>query len=423
VNFQELRVKLWRRRWAVAVLVLLLAAGGYWLLPMLLGPSMTAFTVARNELVQTVVASGRVESPSRIDIGTQITGQVARVPVTEGQSVKAGEQLIVLDDRDEKAAVAQARAAVNQAEARLRQIRELARPVAEQTLAQAQANLGNVQKQYQRTQDLAAKGFVGKAQVDDGQRNLQVAESQVETARLQVQSTRADGTDFAIAQTNLQQARANLQAAEAKLGHATIAAPLAGTLISRNVESGDVVQPGRVLMVLSPAGKTQLVVQIDERNLRYLAIGQRALAAADAYPGKKFPVDVAFINPGVDSTRGSVEVKLNVPSPPDYLKQDMTVSVDIEVARLPNALSLPPEAIRDAAGNTPWVMLVADGHAQRRNIKLGVRGDTRTEIIDGLVEGDIVLPATGKAVASGARVRVSLNTTTKTNSNARAGTK
>jgi HlyD family secretion protein len=158
-------------------------------------------------------------------------------------------------------------------------------------------------------------------------------------------------------------------------------------------------------MVLSPAGPTQLVVQIDEKNLRYLSLGQRALGSADAYPGRRFPAELVYINPGVDATRGSVAVKLNVPSPPDYLRQDMTVSVDIEVARLPHALSLVPEAIRDSASAAPWVMLVAEGRALKRRVKLGVRGDSRVEILDGLAEGDTVLRATGNTVAEGARVR------------------
>jgi HlyD family secretion protein len=405
VDRLELRSTWMRWRWYALVALLLLVAGSYWLVPMVLGPSVPAYIVKRGNLVQTVVASGHVESPARIDIGAQLTGRVTSVPVAEGQTVKAGESLVVLDSSDEAAAVQQARAALSQAEARLRQMRELTLPVAEQAMAQADATLENVRKQYERTKDLAAKGFVGKSQLDDAERNLQVAKSQAETTQLQAQSTRKDGTEFAIAQANLQQARASLQAAQARLGHATISAPLAGTLISRNVERGDIVQPGKVLMVLSPAGRTQLVVQIDEKNLRYLALGQHALAAADAYPGKKFAVEVAFINPGIDASRGSVEVKLDVPSPPDYLKQDMTVSVDIEVARLANALSLPLAAIHDAAGTAPWVMLAVNGHAEKRRITIGVRGDTRVEILDGLIESDLALPATGLILVEGSRVR------------------
>ena len=104
-------------------------------------------------------------------------------------------------------------------------------------------------------------------------------------------------------------------------------------LIARNVERGTVVQPGKALLVLAPAGDTQLVLQIDENNLGLVALGQKALASADAFPDKTFAAEVTYINPGIDITRASVEVKLTVAEPPDYLRQDMTVSVDIEVAR------------------------------------------------------------------------------------------
>lgn len=102
-------------------------------------------------------------------------------------------------------------------------------------------------------------------------------------------------------------------------------------LIAREVEAGDVVQPGRELMVLAPAGETQIDVRIDEKNLAQLAIGQRALASADAFPADRFTAVLFYINPGVDSLCGSVDMKLRVPDPPAYLRQDMTVSVDAEV--------------------------------------------------------------------------------------------
>jgi HlyD family secretion protein len=95
--------------------------------------------VLRAEFAQAVVASGHVEAPFRVNIGSQVTGVVVDVPVEEGQSVKAGDILIVLDDREAKAVVVQAEGAVAQAEARLRQLRELTLPSAEEALAQARA--------------------------------------------------------------------------------------------------------------------------------------------------------------------------------------------------------------------------------------------------------------------------------------------
>ena len=88
-------------------------------------------------------------------------------------------------------------------------------------------------------------------------------------------------------------------------------------------------------MKLSPSGDTLLVVQVDEKNLGSLALHQRAVVSADAFPKQVFPAEVVFINPGVELDRASVEVKLRPLDPPNYLTQDMTVSVDIEVARHP----------------------------------------------------------------------------------------
>ena len=137
------------------------------------------------------------------------------------------------------------------------------------------------------------------------------------------------GSDEAAAHTAVQVAQAAQASAAARLRYARIAAPVDGVLIARSVEPGDGVQPGKVLMVLSPKADMQLVLQIDEKNLHLLRLNQAAVASADAYPNKKFDAELAYINPKVDPLRGSVEVKLTVPKPPAYLQQDMTVLVDL----------------------------------------------------------------------------------------------
>ncbi len=396
----------WRRWTAIAVGALLLAwAVVTWGVPFVFGPQVQAVRVRRLEIVQTVVASGRVASPARIAIGSQTTGQVAAVPVVEGQMVQADQLLVRLEDADARAAVEQARAAVALAMARIDQLRTLTLPVAEQARLGAEANHSNVQQQWSRTQELVGAGIASQADLDAANRALQIANSELETARLRLQAVQPGGADLGIALGDLRQANASLQAAQANLDHTTIGAPVDGTLIARTVERGDIVLPGRVLMELSPTGKTQLVVQIDEKNLRHLAVGQTALAAADAWPEQRFRARLVFVNPGIDASRGSVEVKLDVLDPPDVLRQDMTVSVDIEVARRPAATSLPPQAVQDAAGKAPWVLLVVGGRAERRSVQLGARGDSHLEIRDGLAEGDVVLLAGSPAIAAGSRVR------------------
>lgn len=165
-----------------------------------------------------------------------------------------------------------------------------------------------------------------------------------------------------------------------------------------------VVQPGVALLGLAPDGQTQLLLQVDERNLGKLALGQMAVASADAYSTQRFNAVVSYINPSIDITRASLEAKLTVTDPPAYLRQDMTVSVDIEVARRDNALILPGRSVHDTLSSAPWVMGVRGGRAYRQPVLVGLQGGTDVEIIDGINELDQVVPGSS-GVLTGQRIR------------------
>jgi HlyD family secretion protein len=394
-----------RHKWAVAGVAACVVAGAVAAVRLWEGPAANASQVVRRDFVQTVVATGHVEAPHRVDIGAQVTGTVARVPVAEGQTVAAGDVLIELEAAELRAAERQAEVAVAQALARVRQLQDLQAPLAEQALRQARVNLDNAHSNQVRNEELFRKGFIGEAALEDSRKAVDLADAQLRSAQKQLETTRPAGSDFALAATAVAQAQASLDAARARSRYASIAAPAAGVLIARNVEAGDVVQPGKVLMTLSPAGRSQLVVDIDEKNLRLLALAQPALASADAYPQERFAAQLVYINPGVNAQTGAVEVKLDVPDPPSYLKQDMTVSVDIEVARRPQALLVALAAVRDAGSAAPWVMRVENGRATHRALKLGLAGGGFAEVLDGLQEGDVVLDAAA-AVKDGGHVRV-----------------
>ena len=397
-------------RWRTPALVLLiaLAAAVFFGRNFFLGEPVEVLEVIKADLVQSVVASGRVVTPQRVSIGVEVTGRVGSIPVKEGQSVTRGQSLVALEDKDEQATLAQAAAAVAQAEAKVRQLREVGLPTAEQNVLQAEANVRQLRRVVERNKELQAKGFIGQAALDDSQRNLEVAESQLRSAQLQVQSNRPKGSEAALAYSALEQARANHSLALARLEQHNIRAPADGVLIGRNVEPGTIVQPGKELMVLAPSGETQLVVPVDEKNLAKLSLGQKALGSADAYAGQRFAAEVAYINPGVDAARGAVEVKLRVPQAPAYLRQDMTVSVDIEVARRNGATVMATEALRDAAGDKPWVLAVRDGHAVQVFVKPGLRGDGRIEVLDGLAPGDLLIPPSNGLARAGQRVRAAV---------------
>lgn len=395
----------WSWRWRVIGLALLLGLVAYVAVPRVLGPVIVVVPVLRGDLVQSVVASGRVETPHRVNVASQITGKVAEIPVAEGQSVTAGQLLVVLEDSELRATVAQAESAVILAETRLRQMAEVTLPVLRENFSQTESNLLNAEQQFNRSSTLSSAGYGTLVQRDADRKTLDVARALVRAAQLQVTSSSPDGTDYVIAENNLVQARAALLIAGSKHGYTRIHAPVAGTLIGRTVEPGWVVAPNQTLMVLSPAGETQVVVQIDEKNLGLVAVGQRALASADAFPDQVFPVELTYLNPAVDAARASVEAKLRVPAPPGFLRQDMTVSVDIVGAERHGTLVLPVTAVRDAAGPSPFVLRVREGRAERQVVKIGLRGVRQVEILEGLTEGDIVVPVTAP-VTDGGKVRV-----------------
>ena len=374
-----------------------------------LGTPIDAQYVTQNDLTQTVVASGRILTPQRISIAAETIGRVAAIPVIEGQMVKRGQLLIQLNDLDERANVANANATLLQANAKLRQLREVVLPTANQSLSQANSNVEQLRKQLARTTELKQKGFISQAQLDTAKRDFDVANSQVNAARLQVQTNQAAGSDLALANAAIAQANASLKLAKIKQQEDAILAPADGTLINRDVEVGDTAQPGKELMVLAANGQTQIVVLLDEKNIAKIAVNQAALASADAFANQRFNAIVSYINPGIDATRGSVEIKLRVTNPPAYLRQDMTVSVDIITAHRANTLIIPSATLRDASSKAPWVMVVRNKRTLRQNVQLGLRGDNQVEVLSGLKKGEVLIVANVGTIKANQRVRINNN--------------
>lgn len=397
------RPDLRRWPWRIALgLALAVAAALAW--RAVRGTEVPAALVTRGDMVQRVVASGRVLAPARIQVGSVVLGRVTRVAVDKGDRVKAGQVLVRLDGDEARAALAQARGALAQAEARLEQVAEVSGKVSREALEQARIRLDQAEVRLRRQRTLAEAGSVSQADLDDATRAWELARSQLESAQVQAAAVAARGTDRRVAEAALAQARGAEAAAAVRLEQTEIRSPDPGVVVERSVEPGDVVQPGRTLLVVARDGPTQLSAQPDEKNLALLALGQPALASADAFPDRTFPARVAYLAPSVDLARGTVEVKLDVADPPPFLRPDMTVSVNVEAARAAGALRLPADAIRDAGTASPWVLVIRGGRATRQDVKLGLRGEGWVQILSGVSEGEaVVLP--GARIQPGARVR------------------
>lgn len=370
------------------------------------GPVVTTTAVVRRDLEQHIVSSGRVRVPTRVQVAAPAGGLVIAVGVVEGQRVKAGDLLVQLDDAAERAAVAQAEAAVGQAKARVTQLRRVGAIVATEALRQAETNLTRAQEDLARTERLAATGAVPAAELANARHAVELARAQQAAADAQQVAAAPLGADSRIALTAQLQAEAQLAGARARLAQTRLVALQSGAVLTRAVEPGDVVTPSRTLLVLAADADAQLVFQPDERNLAWIQLGQRARASADAYPQEVFDAVVSYIAPSIDPQRGSVEVRLEVPQPPPFLKPDMTVSLDLTVASRTATLTLPARAVRGAATATPWALVAERGRAVRRDLRLGIRGDDTIEILGGLDEGARVIVPDGRAVAPGDRIRV-----------------
>jgi len=180
---------------------------------LVLGLRVQVIQVAPSDLVRTVVATGRVEAPHRVTIGSQMVVTVMQVPVEEGQAVQAGQLLIHLDDAELRAVAREADVAVSQAQARLRQLKEVQRPVAAQALRQAQATMDNASAQLASQEDLFRQGYAVQAALDEARKSVALGDAQVASARKQLDATEPGGSDEAVALTALAQSRANVELA------------------------------------------------------------------------------------------------------------------------------------------------------------------------------------------------------------------
>lgn len=380
----------------IAVVAILLGARGR---------KVKVALATRKDLEQHVVASGRVWVPTRVQVAAQTPGLVVAVGAIEGQHVKAGDLLVQIDDAEARAAVSQAKAAVEQANARVEQLRRVGAIVATEAVRQADTNLERAEVELGRAQKLAASGAVARVDLDNAQRAVDLARAQKTSAEAQRIASAPMGADTRIALTALLQAQAQYAGANVRLTQTRIVAHHDGVVLSRSVEQGDVVQPSRTLMILAADADLQLVFQPDERNLAWIALGQKARASADAYPQQVFDADVSYIAPSIDPQRGSVEVRLRVPSAPSFLLPDMTVSVDLTVARREKALVVPSDAVRDAATPAAWVFAVENDRLVRKNVKLGIRGEGATEIVEGVADSAVVVLSDVQPREAGQRVR------------------
>jgi len=355
-------------------------------------PVVPGYKIETRNLVQNVVATGYVITPSRVQVASEITGTVVKRLVDRGSHVKAGQVLLELRADQTSAQLEQARAA-------LRQLIEQSRPQADADLAQTKAQLEQAERDFKRAQGVFDAGGGSAQQLEQAQTALRNARQQRDSAQAAYAAVAPGGAQQRVLE-------AALNAASAVNARNVVRAGVSGVVLARNVEVGDTVTPGQSLFTLAMDGATEILLPVNEQSIGNLQIGQQARCVADAYPDRSFAAQVSFLAPQVDRTTGTLEVRLRVPDPPSWLKQDMTVSSDIITAQRHNTLVVPNDALRNVHGDQAAVLVLRDGRAREQQVKLGLQGLTLTQVVSGLSSGESVLAGSG--MTPGARVRLHL---------------
>lgn len=375
----------------LAFFLVLVLAGGWFVVRKIQGPLVPAYRIHSQLLVQTVVATGRVASASRAQVGAQVAGVIAERRVREGDRVSAGDVLAVLKADDLEARL-------REAEAALANLQQSDRPQADAVRQRAQAALSQASREARRRRELYAQQLVSREMMEQA--------VQVETdARAALAQAGLSAASLAPGNPGETAARQRVAVARAELAKTMVRAQVDGTVLTRNAEPGDVVQPGRVLFEIAREGQTELLVPVDEKNLGVLALDQPAMCVSDAYPDRPFAASVSFIAPAVDPQRGSVDIRLRLDPMPEFLRQDMTVSVNVETGRREQALVVPNDALVFDDDGQVFVWTVTGGRATRVPVTLGLRGITVAEVLQGLAEGDLVLGSPDASLTGGERVR------------------
>jgi membrane fusion protein (multidrug efflux system) len=309
----------------------------------------------RAEMAALYTGTAPIEADRRALVMPKVTGEIRAVLAEEGQRVRAGQVLARLDGDQLRLEVA-----LNE------------------------ATMRKLERDYNRNLELQQKGLVSATAIDNLKYELEAAKASWELARLQ-------------------------------LSYTEIRSPIAGTVTQRLdlVKVGNTVTPvGGVieaaessLFVVEDLDTLMLRVNVPERELAKLSVGQPAELSFDAVPGRVYQGQIALISPSIDPATATFAVRVRVTETGGLLRPGMFARVAIVYERKPDALQIPRTALLDGDG-PPKVFVVKDGKAAERAVKLGLSNGAWIEVTDGLKDGEQVVVVGQGAVKPGAAVRV-----------------
>jgi HlyD family secretion protein len=357
-------------------------------------------TAEPGTMVKSVVATGKIEPTTKVEIKSRANGIIEKLPVDIDSDVKTGDVLAELDKEQLQAVLRSAEANLQAARAALAG----AQAALKKNIVEAEGpEVEFARRTYERAQQLFGQKLISQSQLDDAHSAVDVAENR----------RRAAQSQLTISEANIEQARAQVAQAKAasdqadeSLKYATIRAPIRATVLSRDVEIGSPVSSilnlganATLVMTLGDIQKVFVRGKVDEADIGRVRINQPARIRVETFKDRVFSGRVTQISPlGVEKDNvTSFEVKVSIENPGQELKANMTANAEIVLEEHPNALLIPEAAITYDAKKAASVNVVAPGTKTGRKkipIKVGVGNGTTIEVLDGLKAGDkLVLPS------------------------------
>lgn len=354
-------------------------------------------TVERGDIARSVVATGRVEPISKVEIKSKANGIIKELRVKAGDMVSEGQVLAELDKENLAARLREARAALLGAQSNER----AARAEYEKNKVEAESpDVAFAARNVERVDKLFKGGLISHQELDDARRALEQAENRQHVARSQLSVSAARVSQ---AEAEVAQSRAAVERAEEELNNATIRSPIRGMVLSRDVEMGSPVSSilnmgsaATLVMVLGDISQVYVRGKVDEADIGSVRLGQPARIKVETFKGREFTGQVTEISPmGAEKDNVvSFEVKVSISNPGGELSANMTANAEIILEERKAVLIVPESAItydqqRNASVEVPAP--TSDTGREKKQIKVGVSNGSRTEIIEGLIEGQQVI--------------------------------
>ncbi|MBX6394984.1 MAG: efflux RND transporter periplasmic adaptor subunit [Alicyclobacillaceae bacterium] len=383
-------------------------------------PEVQVFTVAGGG--QTV--TGKIAAADEVKVSSKLGARVTAVHVKEGTRVHKGQVLVELDSSDYQAQVNQAQAGLQQAQAglaaaqaKLADTKAGSRPEELQRLQaaveQAQAAYANAQENYNRTKNLYDAGAASKATLDQAELAVAQTKGALEQAQAQLNLAKAGATENTIAALEAQvnqaqgavnQAQAALQAAQNNLANTKIVAPLNGVVAAKNINAGEMAQPGAPLLTLVNLDSVQVAVSVPQSLLPSLHTGQTVGVHVPELGEETFSGTVTFISPVSDPNNNTFPVKVVVPNPEGRLRAGMVADVTFGASGQAG-VEIPVKTLVKQEGKT-FVYKLNGDRVQLVEVRGQQKDDHWFIASSGVKVGDKLVIEPGPGLKDGAQVRV-----------------